>query len=209
MKSLASLIFLGLLVGCSSTAWKDTGEEGPWCAPNTRARVFYRTVDFLGAPNPQEEVAYACKSGGKKVNVSSWRELDSYFGKCTFIKQWPESNGTVNGVRQHLSPFDLCLVAMNPTVIVGAARQDTRVSSLDSPATKKYVFIGSTFLDGFIEVRTILPYHPGAKVVWFSPAVDYDLHQIDLGAGTASFTISKNEQITVTVEGAQLSTLRK
>jgi len=166
-------------------------------------------VDFLGAPNPQGEVAYASKTGGKKVELSFWQELDKYFGRCTFINQWPESNGAVDGVRQHLSPFDLCLVSMNPTVIVGVERQDPKASSLDSPATKKYVFLGSTFLVDFIEARTTLPYHPGAKVVWFSPDVDYDLHQFDLGAGTASFTIRKKEQITVTVDGSQLATSRK
>lgn len=140
--------------------------------------------------------------------------MDKYFSTCTFIKQWTESNGTTSDlkygpVKQHISPFDLCLVSMNPTVIVGVEKKDPKASSLNSPYTKKYLFIGTTFLDDPIEVRTILPYHPSAEVVWFAPDFGDKLHQIDLGTGTASFAINKKEQITVTVEGSELKTIRK
>jgi hypothetical protein len=73
---------------------------------------------------------------------------------------------------------------------------------------RTYVFIGSKFLFYFIEVRTDLPYQNGARVVWFSPAKDYDLHQIDLGSGAVSFAIDKTAQITVAVDGAQPITTR-
>jgi hypothetical protein len=208
MKYLTSLTILVLLSGCGTTSWKDTGEKGPWCASETRARVFYRTVDYFMAPNPQGEVAYEDKSGTKRNSVAFWQELDKYFSRCTFINQWSE-HGTVDSVGNHNSPFDLYLVSMNPTVVVGVEKKDHNVSSMDSPYIKKYVFVGSTYLLDPVEVITTLPYHSGAKVVWFSPAVDYDLHQIDLGTGAASFLIDKKEQINVVLDEAQLTTLRK
>jgi hypothetical protein len=98
---------------------------------------------------------------------------------------------------------------MDPTVIVGVERRNPKVSALNSSATKKYVFVGSTHLLGFIEVRTTLPYFKGAKVVWFSPEEDHELHRVDLGAGTASFTVGKVTQITVAIEGPLLATSRE
>jgi hypothetical protein len=202
------LIIFGFFLGCSSTPWKDVGEQGPWCAPSTRARVFCRTVNQFMASNEQGQAAYASSSGIKRSSVSFGQELDSFFVKSTFIDQWPDSNFFVNSIRQHLSPYDLCLVSMSPTVIVGVEK-DRKESSLNSTYAKKHHFIGSTFLVDSIEVRTTLPYHFGARVVWFSPASGYDLHQLDLETGTASFAISEKEQIKVTVEGTELMTLRK
>ena len=208
MKSLALLLVLGFLAGCSATAWKDTGRPGPWCAPGVRAHIFYRTVDSFGAPNPQGRMALAGKSGAKESEFSFLHELDAYFGRCTFINQWP-AHGTTDSYPTHQSPFDLCMVSMNPTVIMGIERQNPNVSSLGSADTWGPAFIGSSYLLEPIVIRTELPYHSGAKVVWFSPAVDYDLHQLDLASGTASFAIGKGEQIVVVVDGAQLTTSRK
>jgi hypothetical protein len=205
-KFLASLSFLGLLAGCSG-GWRDTGEHGPWCAPNKRARVFYRTVASVAGPQ-QGEVSYENNSGVKKSKLSFGHELDEYFGQCAFINQWPQ-HGTVNSVSQHEPPFDLCLVAMDPTVIVGVERRNPKVSALDSPAKKAYVFVGSTHLLGFVEARTTLPYYKGAEVVWFSPEEDHELHRLDLGAGTASFTVGKVARITVAIEGPLLATSRE
>jgi hypothetical protein len=206
LKSLRLLLVLGLVAGCSS-AWKDTGVQGPWCAPDSRGRVFYRSWPTVNGPR-QGEVAYADASGSKKSQRSFSQELNDYFRRAKFIKEWREG-GTVGSVRQHFSPFDLCLVSMDPTVIIGVQRKDPNVSSLDSPATKKYVFVRSPYLDHFIEVRTTLPYHSGAKVVWFSPAVDDDLHDLDLKEGKGSFTIDQQTQISVAADGAQLTTSRK
>jgi hypothetical protein len=153
-------------------------------------------------------VAYANASGSKKSQRSFSQELNDYFRRAKFIKEWPEG-GTVGTVRQHFSPLDLCLVSMDPTAIIGVQRKDPNVSSLHSPATKKYVFIGSPYLDHFIEVRTTLPYHSGARVVWFSPAVDDDLHDLDLRGGEGSFAIGKQARISVAVDGEQLTTSRK
>ena len=208
MKPLALLSLLSLLTGCSVTAWKDTGQPGPWCAPNTRGHIFYRTVNSLGMSNPQGEMALAGKSGVKKSEFSFYHELDAYFGKGTLINQWP-AHGTIDSHPTHQSPFDLCMVSMNPTVIMGVERQNPEVSSLGPVPTWGCAFVGSSFLLDPIAIRTELPYHPGAKVVWFSPVIGYDLHQIDLTSGTASFTIDKNEQIAVVVDGARLTTSRK
>ena len=208
MKSLALFVALSFLTGCSATAWKDTGQPGPWYAPNKQAHVSYRTVNSFGMPNPQGEMALVGKSGVKQRDVSFWHELDSYFAKCTFINQWP-THGSTDSIPTHELPFDLCLVSINPTVIVGAERQDPKVSSFWPLEKSPYSFIGSTFLVDEIAVRTTVPYHPGAKVFWFSPAVDYDLHQIDLTSGAASFTIGRGGQIAVVVDGAQLTTTRK
>jgi hypothetical protein len=207
MKSYGLLLsVLGLVVGCSPS-WKDTGQQGPWCAPNAQARVFCSELVSVAGPQ-QDQRAYESKSGVKHSEVSFLHELDEYFSKCTFISQWP-ARGTINSVRQHKSPFDLCFVSMEPTVIVGVERQDPKVSALDSPARKKCLFLSSTHLTDFIQVRTTLPYHVGAGVVWFSPAEDHDLHRIDLGTGTATFTIGEVGQITVAVEGGLLITSRK
>jgi hypothetical protein len=69
-------------------------------------------------PNPQDQVAFAAKSGAKKNVMTIYQELDGYFANCAFIKQWPESNTYNSSIREHVSPFDLYLVSMNPTVIV-------------------------------------------------------------------------------------------
>jgi hypothetical protein len=208
MKHLAFFVTLGFLTGCSVTDWKDTGQAGQWCAPGVQARVFCRTVDSLGAPNPQGQMALAGKSGVKTRADSFYHELDAYFGECTFINQWP-THGTTDSIPSHEVPFDMCLVSMDPTVIVGAERQDPKVSSFWPMNKSPYPFIGSSSLVDEIAVRTTVPYHLGAKVFWFSPAVDHDLHQIDLTSGAASFTITKREQIAVIVDGAQLKTSRK
>ena len=201
MKLIGLLSLLSLLTSCSVTAWKDSSKAGPWCAPGRQAHVFYRSVNSFGAPKPQDEMALEGKSGVKTRDVSFWHELDRYFGKCRFIDQWP-THGTVNSIPSHQIPFDLCLVSMNPTVIVGAERQDPKVSSFWPLDKSKFAFIGSTFLIDPIAVRTTIPWYQGAKVIWFSPAVDYDLHQLDLTSGTASFAIGKSEQIGVVVDGA-------
>jgi len=159
-------------------------------------------------PNPQGQVAFVGKSGIKKMGVSFWHELDQYFGRCKFIDQWP-THGTVNSIPSHEVPFDLCLVSMTPTVIVGVERQDPKVSSFWPLDKSRERFVGSTFLIDPIAVRTTIPYYPGARIIWFSPAVDYNLHEIDLKPGTASFMISKGEQIFLSVDGAQLKTVRK
>ena len=201
-------VALSFLAGCSGSAWKDSGRPGPWYAPGMQAHVFYRTVNSFGMPNPQGEMAFAGKSGVMTRDVSFWHELDEYFSKCRFIDQWP-THGTVNSISSHEPPFDLCLVSMNPTVIVGAERQNPKMSSFWALDKSEFAFIGSSFLIDPIAVRTTIPYHPGAKVIWFSPAVDYDLHQLDLSSATASFAIGKNEQIVVVVDGPQLTTSRK
>ena len=208
MKSLALLSLLSLFTGRSATAWKDTGQQGPWCAPGMRGHVFYRTVDSFGAPNPQDRMALTGKSGAKTSEFSFHHELDAYFGRCTFVNGWP-AHETVDSIPSHELPFDLCLVSMNPTVIVGAERQNTKVSSFWPLDKSGFAFIGSSFLIDPIAVRTTIPYHPGAKVIWFSPAVDYDLHQLDLTSGTGSFAIGRSEQIVVLVDRAQLTTSRK
>ena len=208
MKSIVLFVALSFLAGCSGSAWKDSGRPGPWYAPGMQAHVFYRTVNSFGMPNPQGEMALAGKSGVKTRDVSFWHELDEYFGKCRFIDQWP-THGTVDSIPSHELPFDLCLVSMNPTVIVGAERQNPKVSSFWPLDKSEFAFIGSTFLIDPIAVRTTIPYHSGAKVIWFSPAIGYDLHQLDLASGTASFAIGKSEQIVVVVDGAQLTTSRK
>jgi hypothetical protein len=208
MKRIVLSTVLGFLTGCSVTAWKDTGQPGPWCAQGAQAHMFYRTVDSFGAPNAQGQMALAGKSGGKNSQVSFYHELDKYFAKCTFINQWP-THGFVNSIPSHQSPFDLCMVSMNPTVIMGVERKNPEVSSLGPVSTWGCAFIGSTFLRDPIAIRTSLPYHVGAKVIWFSPALDYDLHQLDLTSGVASFPISRSEQIAVTVDGAELKTSRR
>ena len=203
---LALLPVLGLFVGCSS-GWKDTGAQGPWCAPATRSKVFSRSWATFNGPR-DGEVGYSNASGVKKSGISLSRELDDYFSRCSFINQWP-AGGTVGLVRQHDSPFDLCLVSIDPTVIVGVERQDLKVRSFHSPARKGHVFTSSAHLLGFIEVRTTLPYHSGARVIWFSPGVDYDLHQLDPGAGTGTFAVGEQAQFSIVVDGEQLTTLRK
>ena len=208
MKSLALFVLLSLLAGCSATAWKDTGQSGSWCAPGVRGYVFYRTVDSFGAPNPQGRMALVGRSGVKESEFSFHHELDDYFGRCSFIKRWP-SHGTTDSYPTHQSPFDLCMVSMNPTVIMGVERQNPDVSSLGPVTSWRCAFVGSSYLLDEIAIRTELPYHPGAKMVWFSPAVDFDLHQIDLTSGAACFTIGKNEQIGVVIDGAQVMTSRK
>ncbi len=179
---LMSLLILLALSGCGTTSWKDTGEEGPWCAVGERARTFSRTVDRFMAPNPQEEVAYESKSGVRRNRLEIYHELDEYCSKCTFINQWPK-HGSVGSVANHESPFDLYLVSMNPTVVVGVENKARKAT--DSPYIKGGI-VGSQYLLAPIAVRTTLLYPPDAKVVWFSPAVDHDLHQIDLTTGTAS-----------------------
>ena len=204
----APLIILSLFVGCSTTAWKEAGQPGPWCAPDTMGHVLYRTVNFIGMPNPQGEMALVGKSGAKQSSISFWHELDEYFSKCSFIDQWP-THGTVGSIPSHRTPFDMCLVSMNPTVIVGVERQNPKVSAFWPLATSEYAFIGSTYLVDAIAVGTTLPYHPGAKVIWFSPAIDNNLHEIDVVSGTASLTIGKGGRISVAVDGAKLTTLRR
>lgn len=204
MKSCAWLPVLGLLVGCS-TPWEDTGKQGPWCAPNSRARVLYRTVDALGAPNPQSETAFENEAGVKKTRLSFWRELDEYLDRCAFIDEWP-ADGTVDSVTQHKSPYDFYLVSMDPTIVIGVERENSESTTLIDPAMP---FVGSTHLSGHIEVRTTLPYHAGATVVWFSPAESHQLHKLDVGDGTASFTIPGQARISVAVEkGTELVTSR-
>jgi hypothetical protein len=156
MRFFALVIVLSILVGCSATAWKDVGKPGPWCAPDTRARVFYRTVNSFGMPNAQDEMALVGKSGEKRISVSFWRELDEYLSKCSFINKWP-SFGTVNSIPSHHTPFDLCLVSMNPTVIVGVEKQDPKVSAFWPLSTSGYAFIGSTHLMDPIAVGTTIP----------------------------------------------------
>jgi hypothetical protein len=172
-------------------------------------------VDFIGLPSPQVEAAFVGRWGGKKNYLSVWRELDRYFWSCPFIRQWPTRGliGTTDGytIAQHDLSFDLCLVSINPTVVIGSEREDPKVSSF-WPLTRtsySYSFVRSTFLFEPIAVLTTVPYHQGAKVFWFSPAVDYDLHQIDLTSGAASFKIGKREQIAVIVDGVELKTSRK
>ena len=217
---MTSLLVLLALSGCG-TSWENTGGQGPWCAAGRRARVFSKT--FSSINGPRETIwAYESKRGFKQDSGGFVRELNEYFSKCTFIKQWHKW-GTIGGPNgtstpNYESPFDLYLVSMNPTVVVGVdkkarvvgvgkkARSDNPTDSLSTP---KVGFVWSRYVCGPIAVATVLQYRPRAKVVWLSPAVDYDLHQVDLTSGTASFPIGDNEQITVAVEGEKLATSRK
>jgi hypothetical protein len=215
MKSAACLLLLApLLVGCGTTAWEDTGEEGPWCAAGRRARVLSRNVNPVGAPNPHSQLAFEDSLGMKKDGLSFWHELDEYFSRCAFIQPWP-ARGTIgspsgDSVTQHESPFDFYLVSMDPTVIVGVDRQPPKPIPPEFPKRKWDVFVGSKYLVGFIAVRTKIPYRPGFQVVWFSPAADHQLHKLDLKSGTASFMVGQKARITAGVEGdAQLVTSRK
>ena len=208
MKFFAPLIVLVFLTGCSVSAWKNTGQSGPWCAPRAQAHVFYRTINSFGMPNPQGEMAFVGKSGFKQNSIEFWHELDKYFGKCTFLNQWP-AHGTTDSIPTREIPFDLYLVSMNPTVIVGVERQNPELSALGSVDKWGCPIIGSTYLINYIAVRTNLPYRSGAKIIWFSPAIDLELHQLDLTLGSTSITIDKNEHITVASDGTQLTTLRK
>ena len=168
-------------------------------------RGFFRVLPSID--RTVTEVAYESSSGAKQSEGSFWRELDDYFSQCAFIENWPR-RGSVNGVPQHESPFDLCLVSMEPTVIVGIDRQGSKVTARH-PGLPGFRFVGAKHLLGFIEVRTTLPYHDHANVVWFSPAVDHELHRLDLGGGKASFAVGKSTQLTVAVEGSGLVTSRE
>jgi len=208
MKFSSLLLALCFLAGCSRAAWKDTGRPGPWCEPGVRAHIFCRTVNSPGMPNPQSEMALAAESEAKETAFSFSHELDLYFGKCVFIKRWP-ARGTTGAYPTYDPPFDLCMVSMNPMVIMGIERQNPKVSSFGPANTWGPAFISSSYLLEPIAIRTNLPYHSGAKVICFSPAIDNDLHEINLASGTASFAIGNGEQINVFVEGAQLMTSRK
>jgi hypothetical protein len=198
----AGLVF----VACCNPPWKDSDLQGPWCAPNTRARIYYRNLP--GFEKPLTEVAYADKSG-RKIDLHSFRhELDEYFEKCAFIRQWPKA-GTVNGVTQHQPPFDLWLVSMDPTVIVGVEKPDPKKSTLGPTDPVAYRRVSSIALLSHIIAWTTLPYHRGAEVVWFSPSKDYDLHPIDLKSESARFAIRETEWITVTVVKSELVTRRE
>jgi hypothetical protein len=215
-----SLLVLLALSGCG-TSWENTGGQGPWCAAGRRARVFSKTFSSFNGPR-QTIWAYESKSGFKHDSGEFARELNEYFSKCTFINQWHKRGtiGSTNGTStpNYESPFDLYLVSMNPTVVVGVdkrariaavdkkARSDNPTDSLSTP---KVGFVWSTYVCGPIDVATVLQYHPGAKVVWLSPAVDNDLHQVDVTSGTASFPIGNNEQITLSVDDTKLVTARK
>jgi hypothetical protein len=109
-------------------------------------------------------------------------------------------------VKEHVSPFALYLISINPTIILGVEKDDKQIPSTQQG---KEPFISSTFLDDLIMIRINPPYKAGAKVIWFAPSMDNKLHQIDLAAGTANFAINKREQITITVEGSELKTMRK
>jgi len=215
VKSVALFTVLALLAGCSATPWKDTGKPGPWCAPNKQSRIYHGTVDYFWALTPEGQGAFDGKWGFKKNYDSIRRELDSYFWDCPFIEQWPVhgsvSAGYLVSIAQHVSPFDLCLVSINPTVIIGSERPNPKRSSFWPVNRSQYhsCYVSSTFICDEIAVGTNVPYHPGAKVFWFSPAVDHDLHEIDLSSGSASFPISKRQQIAVVVEGLELKTSRK
>lgn len=208
MKILGPLIALVFLVGCSSTPWKDTGSPGPWCAPDTRAHVFHRTVDAIGWSAPHGEMAFAGKSGFKKNGESLREDLDKYFCKCTFINEWPIV-GESDSFQCHKSPFDLCLVSINPIVVVGVEKQDPNASALSPLIRSGCATVMPESLVGEIPISISIPYYPNAKIVWFSPAVDRELHSLDVASGTNSFKIRRNEQMIVTVEGGQLTTSRK
>jgi hypothetical protein len=198
----AGLIFFA----CCNSPWKDPGLQGPWCAPNTRARIYYRNLP--GIDRRDSKIAYADKSGRKIDTLSFLHELDEYFGKCTFIRQWPKA-GTINGVTAHQPPFDLWLVSMDPTVIVGVQKPDPKKSALGPTDPVAYRQVHSTALPSPIVAWTTLPYHRGAEVVWFSPSTDYDLHPIDLKSGSVRFAISETEWITVAVVKSELVTRRE
>jgi hypothetical protein len=204
MRFVVPLPLVLLTLGCRS-AWEPRSIEGPWCAPNVRAKVYYRNLPGI---NGHGEFGYANKSGVKQGDLAFLNELDHYFAKCAFIDQWPV-HGYVNATKHHESPFDLCLVSIDPTIIMGVERKDPRVSSLHAHATNRSISVGSTFLLDGIEVRTTLPYHTGAHVVWFSPAADHDLHPLDVANGKASFSLANRTEIDVTVVGDQLTTSRK
>ena len=153
-------------------------------------------------------MALAAESGAKQTAFSFSHELDLYFGKCVFIKRWPAA-GTTGSYPTYEPPFDLCMVSMNPTVVIGVERQNPKISSFGPVDTWGLASVGSSYLVDPIAIRTNLPYHSGAKVIWFSPAIDNDLHEINLAYGTASFAIGDGEQISVFVGGAQLMTSRR
>ena len=216
MKSFALLAVLGLFSGCASyTVWTSTAAAVPWCGPDRRAHVYYRywtqTEDnlFQREPERYQQVGYSGKSGVKKSAASFRKELDEYFRNCTFIKQWPQDINA-GPPWPRFSPFQLYFVSMDPTVVVGVEKPDPKMFQVVLPPMQEKVYgIDSTYLVDFIEARTTLPYHSGAKIVWFSPAVDHDLHQIDFTSRVASFTVGENEQIIVTADGAELRTSRK
>lgn len=206
--SLLPLFFWVHLCGCSVSSWKDIGRPGPWCAPNTQAHVLTRISNSLGAPTPQSKMAFSAQSGAKQTEFSLLHELDNYFSKTKFIEQWP-THGTVNSIPSHETPFDLCLISINPTVIVGVQRKDPKISSFWPLDKSPYVFVASTYLVDPIAVRTTVPYYAGATVFWFSPAVDYNLHQIDLGSGAATFAIGNKQTISLNIDGTDLKTSRQ
>jgi len=208
MKTFAPLVGVSLLVGCGITAWKDKGQLGSWCASDTQARVYYRTVNSIGMSNPQDEIALAGKSGAKHSTFSFHADLDNYFGRCTFISQWPK-HGTTDTFSTYEPPFDFYLVSINPIVVVGVERQNPQMSALGRMDTWDCESIWSSYLLNPIAIRTKAPYYRSANVVWFSPAVDGDLHHLDMTSSAASFKITKDDQITVVVDGAQLTTSRK
>lgn len=210
MKTAAWLLFFAPpLIGCGTTAWEDTGEVGPWCATGRQARVLSRTVNPIGAPNPQTQLAFEDGLGRKQEEGSLWRKLDEYFSQCTFIQEWP-TRGTINSVAQHEAPFDFYMISINPIVIMGVDRQPLQSVPPKLSRRKCEVFVGSKHLVGFIAVRTKIPYRPGLHVVWFSPDADHELHELDLKDGIAGFTVGEKVRVTVTVEdNSQLVTSRE
>jgi hypothetical protein len=188
----------------------DCSQQGPWCAPNVRARILHREFPSIAGPE-RSEVAYRTSEGVMVSESSVVRELNDFFSQCAFLKQWTE-NGTVESKAgsktQHVQPFDLYLVSIEPIVVLGIERQNPKASGLDRPDLVPYVWLFSPYLASPIEVKTSLAYHKGAKIVWFAPNVDHELHRVDLQNGAASFTVSGKTHFKLAPQGARLAATR-
>jgi len=160
----------------------------------------------MGVPTGQ--VAFTDRSGHKKNTAAFQDELNTYFVDCKFTKGWPEF-GVAGNYRPLIAPFRFHFVSMDPVVIVGVAKEDPTDTNPDYLYTGQHTFIGTNYINDAFQAGTTFPYRPGAKVVWFSPAVDHDLHDIDLASRTARIALAGSEFLTISVDGSQLVTSRQ
>ena len=136
--------------GCvSNTSWKQSDQQGPWCAPGRRAVLYTRMHDAYMLPGAQVQEAWSTGTSRKRFTSFVEEELNRWFGPSPLVASWPATGGHIGEITQRKAPFDLYLVAIDPIVLVG-------VPGTGRPPAGERTAVFSPYLHDLIPVATEL-----------------------------------------------------
>jgi len=203
-------LFLAILCSCSLPAsWTKTNNvDCPWRAPGIKAKAYTRPVQAVFmSDHVGNETAYG-DDGFRSYKIEQeelTKELDKYFRNCEFIKKWSPTGSRIDNIIVRNSPYDLYLVSITPTIIVGVSKNT--LSQQDNFYFQR-IPLRTYHLSDEIIVTTSIPYRTTSEIIWLFPKRDNELHCLDLANGTAFITINGNDKISFVINKGVLHVTR-